>query len=134
MIVVDTNVIGYLYLKGPSSLQAEQVLLRDPQWAAPMLWRSEFRNVMAFYLRKRFLSLDESRQIMREALYLMADREYEVDSAHVLRLVTQSTCSAYDCEFVSLAQSLGTSLVTVDKQILKEFPQVAISLASFIPK
>lgn len=134
MIVVDTNVIGYLYLKGPSSLQAEQVLLRDPQWAAPMLWRSEFQNVLAFYLRKRFLSLDESRQIMSEALYLMADREYEVDSAHVLRLVTQSTRSAYDCEFVSLAQSLGTSLVTVDKQILKAFPQVAISLASFIPK
>jgi hypothetical protein len=30
MIVVDTNVIGYLYLTGDHSLLAEQALLKDP--------------------------------------------------------------------------------------------------------
>jgi predicted nucleic acid-binding protein len=132
MIVVDTNLIGYLYLENPSSLLAEQALLKDPQWTAPILWRSEFRNVLALYLRKRWLSLDESQQIMSEALHLMAGQEYEADSEQVLRLVTQSTCSAYDCEFVALAKELGMSLVTVDKQILKEFPRVAVSLAEFV--
>ena len=132
MIVVDTNLIGYLYLENSSSLLAEQALLKDPEWAAPILWRSEFRNVLALYLRKHWLSLDESREIMSEALQLMADQEYEVDSEEVLRLVMQSTCSAYDCEFVALARELGTSLVTVDKQILKEFPQLAISLVAFV--
>lgn len=132
MIVVDTNVIGYLYLASPHSRQAEQALLKDANWAAPLLWRSEFRNVLALYIRKHWLSLEASQQIMTEALGLMEDHEYEVDSEHVLRLVTVSSCSGYDCEFVALAEELGISLVTVDKQLLSDFPKVAMSLAIFV--
>ena len=44
MIVVDTNVIGYLYLSSERSGQAERVLLREAEWAAPILWRSELRG------------------------------------------------------------------------------------------
>ena len=132
MIVVDTNLIGYLYLESKHSQQVEQVLRRDADWAAPLLWRSEFRNVLAGYLRKRWLSLEESRQLMDEALRMMEDREYEVDSYQVLRLVANSTCSAYDCEFVALAQELGTTLVTLDKEILNSFPTVAVSVDTFL--
>jgi predicted nucleic acid-binding protein len=132
MIVVDTNVIGYLYLASPHSRQAEQALVKDASWVAPLLWRSEFRNVLALYLRKQWLSLEACQQIMTEALSLMEDQEYEVDSNQVLRLVALSRCSAYDCEFVALAQELGVSLVTQDKQLLKDFPRVAISLAAFV--
>jgi predicted nucleic acid-binding protein len=132
MIVVDTSIIGYLYLASPHSRQAEQVLLKDADWAAPLLWRSEFRNVLALYLRKHWLSLEASQQVMTEALSLMEDREYEVDSDQVLKLVTLSSCSAYDCEFVALAQELGVSCVTVDKQLLSDFPKVAVSLAAFV--
>lgn len=64
---------------------------------------------------------------MKDALHLMADREYDVDSHQVLRLVTLSTCSAHDCEFVALAQELGASLVTMDKQILNDFPWLSPS-------
>jgi predicted nucleic acid-binding protein len=35
MIVVDTNVIAYLYLEGERSSQVEQLLEKDTQWAAP---------------------------------------------------------------------------------------------------
>ena len=132
MIVVDTNLIAYLYLSSSHSIQAEQALHKDPHWAAPLLWRSEFRNVLALYIRKHWLSLESGQQIMEEALNLMEDQEYEVDSDQVLRLVTLSKCSAYDCEFVGLAQELGTSLVTLDKQLLREFPKVTVSLAGFV--
>jgi predicted nucleic acid-binding protein len=47
----------------------------------------------------------------------------------VLDLVSQSKCSAYDCEFVALANLLGTVLVTEDKPLLKAFPKVCRSLA-----
>lgn len=132
MIVVDTNIIAYLYLESGRSLQVEQVLEKDAEWAAPLLWRSELRNVLALYIRKNLLSLDEAQQIMQEAMTLMKGREYEVVSFQVLELVTSSGCSAYDCEFVALAEDLGTELVTVDKKILKEFPQIAVSLDAFI--
>ena len=131
MIVVDTNVIGYLYLTGERSAQAEQALLRDRRWAAPLLWRSEFRNVLAMCLRRRLLTLGTARQIMNEAMDLMSGGEYEVVSSQVLGLVARSTCSAYDCEFVALAQDLGVPLVTVDRQILAQFPDVAVELANY---
>ncbi len=130
MIVVDTNIIGYLYLASERSTQAEQALQKDPRWAAPRLWSSELRSVLALYIRKRLLSLEDARQIMDKATNLMQDQE--VASPEVLKLVTESTCSAYDCEFVALARDLAVPLVTVDKQILNQFPAIAISLEAFV--
>jgi len=131
MIIVDTNVIGYLYLTSERSAQAEQALLKDPLWSAPLLWRSEFRNVLAFYIRKKIIRLGEAQQLMEEALHLMHAREFEVASHQVLGLAASSTCSAYDCEFVALAKDLDAPLITVDKQILSQFPETAISLEKF---
>jgi len=132
MIVVDSNIIGYLYLTSARSSHAEQLLLKDAQWAAPLLWRSEFRNVLALYIRKRLLSLEAAQEIMDEAINLMMDQEYEVVSSQVLRLAAQSSCSAYDCEFVALAQDLSVPLITVDKQVLDQFSQVAVSLDKYL--
>ncbi len=132
MIVIDTNIIGYLYLNSERSEQAEKVLLKDAEWAAPILWRSEFRNVLAQYIRKEILSYEDAIRVMEEATLLMEGREYEVPSMEVLLLVRESTCSAYDCEFVVLARELGVSMVTVDKQILREFPKDAVSLDEFV--
>jgi predicted nucleic acid-binding protein len=132
MIVVDTNIIAYLYLESGRSMQSEQALKKDPQWAAPLLWRSELRNVLALYLRKDILALEAIQRIMSEAMLLMKGREYEVASLQVLELVASSSCSAYDCEFVALAKNLGTPLVTVDKKILREFPTIAVSLDKFV--
>ena len=36
MIVVDTNVIVYLYLPTEFTEQAEQLLEQEPVWAAPL--------------------------------------------------------------------------------------------------
>lgn len=132
MIVIDTNIIAYLFLESDRSPQVEQVLERDPQWAAPLLWRSEFLNVLAHYIRKTLLSLDEAQQIMREALLLMKGQEYEIPSFQVLDLAASNNCSAYDCEFVALAKDLETRLVTVDKKIVTEFPEISVSLDVFI--
>lgn len=132
MIVVDTNVIGYLYLSGERSGQAEQALRKDPEWAVPLLWRSELCNVLALYVRRGLLSLQDARQIMDEATGLMQHREYQVPSGPVLELASVSACSAYDCEFVALAQDLGVSLVTVDAQVLRCFPRLALSLDAYV--
>lgn len=132
MIVVDTNVIGYLYLPSDHRTQAEQALRKDPLWVAPLLWRSELRNVLALHMRKGLLSLANAQQIMEAALRRMQGREYEMASHTVLALAAASTCSAYDCEFVALAKDLNVPLITVDRQVLGQFPDVATPLAEFV--
>lgn len=125
MIVVDTNVLASLYLPTDYTAKAEDLLQHDPEWVAPTLWRSEFRNVLALYLRKKLLTLGQALAIQTEAESLLRGSEYMVISSDVLQLVRQSKCSAYDCEFVALAQNLSVPLVTMDKQILNDFPTTA---------
>lgn len=130
MIVVDTNVVAYLYLPSEHTVQAENLLKRDFEWAVPLLWRSEFRNILAGYMRRKFLTFDTARSVQAEAESLLAGNEYDVDSTLVLGLVRDSDCSAYDCEFVALAISLGTKLVTMDTKLLKAFPKNTIGLTT----
>ena len=132
MIVVDTNVIAYLYLPTAFTEQAEQLLEQEPVWTAPLLWRSEFRNVLALYLRRQLIGFEKALQLQMEAETLMSENEYEIDSFDVMKLVRESRCSAYDCEFVALATNLKTTLVTMDQSILREFPNTAVSLTSFL--
>jgi predicted nucleic acid-binding protein len=102
MIVVDTNTLVYLYLNSDESAQAERLLTLEPEWIAPRLWRSEFRNVLALYLRRAILSIEDVLLILRQAENLMLGNEHDVSSIPVMQLVQSSTCSAYDCEFVAL--------------------------------
>jgi len=132
VIVIDTNVIGYLLLSSEHSVLAERALQKDSEWAAPILWRSEFRNVLTLYVRKNILKLEQAQQIMNSALELLKGREYVVPSYEVLRLASASNCSTYDCEFIATANDLKVPLVTVDKQLLREFSSVAMSLYSFV--
>ncbi len=132
MIVVDTNVIAYLYLSNERSEQVERLLEKDAEWAAPLLWRSELRNVLTLYMRKEIMSLQEAQRVMEEASLLLDGREYDVVSFRVLELAASSTCSAYDCEFVALAQEIEKPLVTVDRKVLKAFPNIAVSLDELV--
>ncbi len=132
MIVVDTNIISYFYLNADYSSLAEQIFQKDPMWSAPLLWRSEFRSVLAFYLRRQIISLPEAIEIFELAEELLKGNEYEINSAQVLSLSHQSGCSAYDCEFVNLAKDLNTALVTEDKKILKNFQKYAMPMCQFL--
>ena len=98
MIVVDTNVIAYLWLHGPYTADAARVHHNDPDWVAPVLWRSEFRNILATHMRLKLLDLGAANHVMAEAESLMDGRERIVKSVTVLSLAASSSCSAYDCE------------------------------------
>jgi len=132
VIVVDTNVICYRWMSSPNSAAAETALAKDPHWIAPLLWRSEFRNIVALALRKKALTIHVAQEIVRRAEASFERSEFAVSSDAVLQLVARSNCTAYDCEFVALAHAEGVSLVTADRQIVDEFPEVAISLKRFV--
>jgi predicted nucleic acid-binding protein len=130
VIVVDTTVVAYLYLPSEHSAAAEALLEHDSDWAAPVLWRGEFRNILAGYLRRGTLTFDQVCDVQAEAEGLLNGSEFELDSAPVLALVRDSDCSAYDCEFIALAITLDTMLVTQDKKLLKAFPTRAVALSA----
>ncbi|MBI2784702.1 MAG: type II toxin-antitoxin system VapC family toxin [Gammaproteobacteria bacterium] len=123
MIVVDTNILAYLFLPYEHSPLADALFRRDPEWVAPILWRSEFRNLLAGYVRRKTLTFDEALLVQLEAEALLSGNEHEVDSRRVLELVRDSECSAYDCEFIAVAMKLGIKVVTMDRKMLKAFPQ-----------
>ncbi len=132
MIVVDTNIICYRWLASPHSDAADKAWLKDPEWIAPLIWRSEFRNALAGALRKQIVTVEAAIEIISKAEMQFAGREFLVSSSAVMQGVVNSQCSAYDCEFVALAKEQGLVLVTADREILREFPRAAISLEQFI--
>ena len=130
MIVVDTNVLAYLYLPTEFTTHAEALLEHDPEWVAPVLWRSEFRSILAGYLRRKTLAFDDARALQAEAESLLAGNEHKVDSQRVLELVRDTDCSAYDCEFAALALRLDVKLVTIESRLLRAFPKFAVPLTA----
>ncbi|MGB1799378.1 MAG: type II toxin-antitoxin system VapC family toxin [Gammaproteobacteria bacterium] len=132
MIVADTNTIAYLYLPSDFSHDCERALVKDSIWAAPLLWRSELRNILSVYVRKELIEISDAYDIQREAEHLLNGNEFEVDSLSVIKLARESGCSAYDCEFIYLAQNTGSKLITEDKKILKSFPDLALTAKEFV--
>jgi len=134
VIVADTNLLAYLYIEGTLNQQARQVLLRDPEWAAPALWRSELRNTLIKCFRGGLIGRDEAFRIMADAELTMLFNEYDLASGDVLELAAETGCSAYDAEFVVLAKDLGVPLVTTDKDLLAKFPDVAVTPERFLAR
>jgi predicted nucleic acid-binding protein len=131
MIVADVNLLAYLLLGGPETALAQRVFKRDAAWAVPVLWRSEYRSILAAYMRTRGLTLSDAVDAYELAERLVGGREYTVRGDAILQPVAASACSAYDCEYVALSLHLKVPLVTADRAILKAFPQTSQSLLAF---
>jgi hypothetical protein len=56
---------------------------RDSVWAAPLLWRSEFRHMLSRLLRRREMSFEDAVRIMADVEEAMAGREFIVVSHQV---------------------------------------------------
>jgi predicted nucleic acid-binding protein len=134
LIVSDTNFMIRLYVESSISPLAREAMLRDPEWAAPVLWRSEFRSTLTKGVRSKLLDLDDAMRIMAEAELMMLFREYDLASDDVLELAAEKGCTAYDAEFVLLAKDLGVPLVTMDKELLEKFPETAVSPEKFLAR
>ncbi len=129
MIVVDANILAYLLIPGERSAAAESLLERDPEWAAPVLWRSELRQVLTGYLQRGDLGLDACAELWSRADSLLTGHQHLVPTRTVLELALDSGCSAYDCEYVALAKLLGVLLVTEDRALLTAFADIARPLS-----
>jgi predicted nucleic acid-binding protein len=132
VIVVDTNVIHYCWVRGQNTEVAQAVRRKDPDWHAPILWRSELRNVLTAYLRRKLMSRIPIAEILRIADRSFVESEHIVGDDLVLDFVESSSLTAYDAELVALADALSVPLVTADKAVLKAFPDRALTMKAFV--
>jgi predicted nucleic acid-binding protein len=132
VIVVDTNVIHYCWVRGQNTEIAQAVRQKDPEWHAPILWRSELRNLLTTYLRRGMLTRAQIVGILSIADQALAEREHIISDGLVLDVIASSTLTAYDAEFVALATALSVPLVTADKGVLKAFPERALTMETFL--
>jgi predicted nucleic acid-binding protein len=104
----------------------DRLLEADEEWIAPRLWVDEFLNVLATYERNGLLTTDQTAPILADALALMEESSYEIPPERVLAVARRTSCSAYDSQYIALAEDLGLKLYTCDRKILKNCPGVAV--------
>lgn len=132
MIVVDTSIIACMTFATPCSPVVESLHEKDPVWEVPFFWKSEFLNVLAMYYRKGLMSYEESLEALDFAERLVGSREHKMPAKAVVDAVMNSACSSYDCEFIVLAEKLGTKLVTYQKRLIHDFPDIAVTPEVFL--
>lgn len=59
---------------------------------------------------------------------LLTNKERQPDMEHALTLAITHAISAYDAQYVDLAEALGVLLVTEDKKLQRTLPHRVISL------
>lgn len=134
MIVVDTNIIAYMVFPGDYTDAVVSLHEADPQWEAPLLWKSEFLNVVSIYFRKNYISYMEVLDALDHGQRLIGNRTHFPSPYAAMEFIQNSSCSAYDCEFLALADHLKVNLITYDKQILNAFPEIAVRPEDYVAK
>ena len=127
MIVADSNLIAACVLESKATPAALELRERDPDWRVPRLWRYEMLNILATMIKAKRLSKNDASEIYKALLETLRPNETDPDPSAVLSLVEQYGISGYDAQFVALARELGVKLYTLDKELLKKLPDLAIA-------
>lgn len=131
MIVVDVNVIAYLLIQGEKTADAQAVRQLDPDWYVPDLWRDEWLNILATYVRQRGIALVTAKELWQTAVDLFAGYEQRADPLTVLDLASRFGISAYDAQYLAVATALGAKLMTEDQALCRAAPQQTITLRDY---
>lgn len=126
MIVVDTNVIAYLLIEGEFTESVTGLRKKDKEWIAPRLWLDEFLNILATSERGAIMSAEVADETLALACELMEGRSFDLPAQRVLATARRISCTAYDSQYVCLAEDLGLTLYTYDSKILASCPGLAL--------
>jgi len=126
MIVVDTNVIAYLLIEGEFTEAVTRLRTEEPEWIAPRLWLDEFLNILATSERRSIMTADVANTTLALACELMEGQSYDLPAQRTLATARRTSCTAYDSQYVCLAEDLGIKLYTYDSRILANCPDLAI--------
>jgi predicted nucleic acid-binding protein len=131
VIIVDTNVVAYFFIEGPKTRLAQKVRDVDSRWCMPELWRHEFLNALSTHARHGGMSAGQAGTLWRKATELLTGCEVTVDMWSALQLSILHGISAYDAQYIALAEILNVRCVTEDRGLLHVFPQLTCSMNAF---
>lgn len=132
MIVVDAGLLIALTLRTAETESARAAFLLDHDWAAPPLWRSDFRGALSRRIRSGEITRGQAAQAFDAARAVIADNEPEPETAAVLNLALHLGLDMYDAEFVAVARDLGVRLVTSDPDLAAAVPDHVVTAAVFL--
>lgn len=133
MIVVDTNILAYSILdQADPSIRRQAAKVLQGQVLLPPLWRHEFLNMLANYAKAKLMSLSAAEDYWHQAVAIAQEAEAEVDMVRALELADELGISAYDAEFVALAEGADTILVTEDRRLRTAAGALAMSMKEFL--
>ncbi len=132
MIVVDANILAYSTIEGTLTPLALQVRKRDPHWRLPGIWRHEILNIFTTYVRQNGLTKEKAVKALEDVYAHIFPNEVELGLVETLEIALQHKISAYDAQYVLLAQKLGVPCVTEDHALRRAAPRLTISMEGFI--
>lgn len=132
MIAVDVNIIAYLLIAGEKTGEARAVRDLDADWIVPDLWRDEFLNILATYVRQGGTDLESAKKLWLAAVSLFEVKESVAGSVVTLELAEQYRLSAYDVQYLAVAVEHGVILITEDQSLLRSAPQHAMTMRAYI--
>lgn len=134
MIVVDANIIAYLTIESELSREARMVAEIDPDWRVPPLWRYELTSAVTTMIRAGAMNLVQGKLALEQAGKLFSDSERSIDQTAVLDTAMQYGISAYDAQYVALAQREGVQCLTNDGPLAKKTPGVTVLLRQYVTR
>lgn len=122
MILVDTNILVPLFIRGVNSSRVQQLWDMDQDWWTESLCLVEFSNVLVTYERQRLITSKEAMRRLEDVDQFLKHRLLEVSNEAVLKVAMELAISAYDARYIVAAMMHQTRLVTEDKRLRKAAP------------
>ena len=128
MVLVDTNVLVYLILRGDRTNDAQRLFSGDPDWYSESFVLIELTNVLTTYVRTSRLTLQRARNAFSSAEKALRGL-VRVQHVRAMEVAAVHGVSAYDARFLAAAADAGTPLVTEDARLRAAAPTLTMSLA-----
>ena len=129
MLLVDTNVVAYLLIEGDHTEAAQELHARDSDWRSEAFLLVEFTNVLVSSIARKRMTVSMAEAFLAKVFSLFDGKLGRIPHASVLAIATRHRVSAYDARFLSLADQLGSRLITEDARLRAAAPALTQSLA-----
>jgi predicted nucleic acid-binding protein len=132
VIIADTCLVTHLFNQTALTDIAQKVLEKDSHWLLPRIWQEEYANVLSKLARKEGRDLKEVIEHFNNTVMNLKHFSIAVDNQDALKISIEKKISVYDAHFVLLALQNDIILITEDKEILKNCPDISLSMSNFL--